>query len=350
MSQAKDQIKYRVFSMGGHPVFAAADHSKSARLAGIARYQPITFKRSLYRKIMTAAICTGLDRFIASTVQNPIVNNTNFDFASWLKSLASIMGEDDISAAIFWPPQADRGRVYVHILNSKQKPLGFAKISFDDHNDKCLDNEAKLLKQLSSTTIANMRVPEVINYQPAATGSHSVLLLEPLPADARPLEPNQASFPADCAKAIAGAHYPLESGGCETLSWWPAFLNRSDAIDDAFSKELSDSNTEKAMLCRSHGDFTIANLVKDSNEILWVFDWEESCPDGPILADEVSFFLDIHRPKTDSDHQTLITQFKTHFLAESDPIRRIDVMLALAFRFTVHKTDADLIISRWSHL
>ncbi len=336
--------------MGGQPVFAVPDHSKRVRLAGIARYQPITFKRSLYRTVMTAAIWTGLDCFFVSTVDNPIINSPDFDFASWVKSLTSILDVADISVAVFWPPQADRNRVYVHVLNSNQEPIGFAKISFDDHNDKCLDNEAQLLKHMTSTKYANMRVPEIINYQPASTSTHAVLLLEPIPADASPLEPNLASFPADCVKAIAGAHHNMVNGGCSALSWWPAYLERSEMINQGFSRELSEANTEEAHLCRTHGDFTIANLVRDLSDDLWVFDWEESCPDGPVLADEMSYFLDVNRPHTDSDHQTLITQFREHYLIENDSKRRVDVMLALAFRITVHESDAELIISRWDQL
>ena len=345
-----EQTKYRVFRMGGQPVFAVAAHSKRVRLAGIARYQPITFKRSLYRTVMTAAIWTGLDRFFVSTVQNPIINNSNFDFAAWLKSLVSILGEDDITAAVFWPPQADRGRVYVHILNNVQKPIGFAKISFDDHNDECLDNEARVIEGLTATNLSNMRVPKVINYQPASANTHAVLLLEPIPSDACPLEPNQSSFPTECVRAIGGTHQPLASGGCSTLSWWSAFLEHSETINQDFFRELSQAKTESALMCRSHGDFGIGTLVRDSNDDLWVFDWEESCPDGPVLADEISFFFDINRPHRDSDYQSLITQFRKHFLANNDPKHRVDVMLALAFRYTVHKRDADLIISRWDQL
>ena len=345
-----DHTKYRVFRMGGQPVFAVAAHSKRERLAGIARYQPITFKRSLYRRVMTAAIWTGLDRFFVTTVQNPIINNPKFDFASWLKSLESILGVDDISAAVFWPPQADRGRVYVHVMNSARKPIGFAKISFDDHNDRCFDNEARVIEDLTSTNITNLRVPKVINYQPASADSHAVLLLEPIPPDACPIEPNQSSFPAACVRAIGGTQHPLATGGCSTLSWWPAFLEHSKTINQDFFRELSQAKTEAALICRSHGDFSIANLLRDSNQDLWVFDWEESCPDGPILADEISFFIDIHRPRSDSGHNTLVTLFREHFLAKNDTKRRVDVMLALAFRYTVHKRDADLIVSRWDQL
>lgn len=347
MSSANDQTRYRVFRMGGHPVFAVPADSKSARLAGIARYQPISLKRSLYRKAMRAAITTGIDRFLSDTVHNPIINQPCFDFASWMNSVQSTLGVGEVSGAVFWPPQIDRGRVYVHVLNANHQPVGFAKISFDEHNDQCLDNEARVLQHLSNMDHRQYRVPRVIDYRPAAQDRHAVLLTESIPADAHPLEPSQSSFPARCVRAIAGQPYPMGTDDCSTLSWWAAYMERCGAFNAAFTDELAAASTMESRLCRTHGDFGFANIVRDSSDDLWVFDWEESCPDGPVLADEMSFFLAVHRPRSKADHQNLITLFNEHFFADKNPQRRTDVMLALAFRSTVQPLDAGLIVSRW---
>lgn len=334
--------------MGGHPVFAVPADSKSARLAGIARYQPISFKRSLYRKIMRAAIGTGLDRFLSSSVQNPIVNYPDFDFSTWLAFTQARLGVGELIAAVFWPPQVDRGRVYVHLLNTDNQPIGYAKISFDDHNDACLESESKALGSIEGSKPKSFRVPKILDFQPTTDNRHAVLIIESIPVDAVPLDASMSCYPAQCVGEIGAEHSPIGPGGHEAFSWWQNYLNLTESLDSSFVDELAQASSDNTTCCQTHGDFWITNMVKEPNGDLWIFDWEECCQDGPILADEISYFLGVHRPSSQPEFDSLVAEFQERFLDESPPQRRIDVMLALAYRSTVNARKADLIISRWN--
>jgi hypothetical protein len=92
----------------------------------------------------------------------------------------------------------------------------------------------------------------------------------------------------------------------------------------------------------------MCNLVHDG-ESLWIFDWEECNVDGPVLCDQISFFLAVNRPRSLADHDALLDRFHSRFLGTNNSLRRVDVMLALAFRLTVNAQSASLIISRWDH-
>jgi len=350
MGSTKDCATYRVFRIGGNPVFAVPTRSRGDRLAGIARYKPLTFKQSLYRSVMTLAIWSGFDRFISSTVFDPSFNNPGFDFGTWADALPSTLSVTRVSVAIMWPHEAHRSRLYVHVLDDRHRPIAFAKIALDERNDRRLDKEDQLLSQLSEEAYVGIHIPRVIDYRAARPGAHAVLLLESIPVDARLVEPSESSYPADFIKSFAGTPRSLGAEGCNALPWWPSYVDQRERINPAFSAELSRAQTEAALVCRSHGDLTIANLMRDSNDDVWVYDWEESCPDGPVLADEISFFLSVHRPRTAADYETLIAGFRDRFLAENDPCQRVDVMLALAFRSTVNAHKADVIISRWEQL
>ncbi|MBL4697690.1 MAG: hypothetical protein JKX70_02540 [Phycisphaerales bacterium] len=339
---------YRVFRMSAHPVFAVPANSRGARLAGISRYQPISPKRAIYRSVMRMATQTGLDRFLSTRVQNPIVNYPDFGFAAWLESIESKLNAGNLSAAIFWPPQIDRGRVYVHLLDTQHQPIAFAKISFNDSNDASLEKEANTLQALTASDLNSFKVPSVLDYQPASPNQHAVLVTQSIPTDARPLAATLDSYPQECVREIAAESTPVSTQGIESCSWWPSYLNRRDTLDPCFVRELEQANTDKTQLCRSHGDFGIANMVQTPNSDLWIFDWEECCQDAPILADEISYFLGVHRPNTLPECESLFERFRAQFLDEKNPQRRIDIMLALAFRSTVNAPKADLIISRWN--
>ncbi len=333
--------------MSGKPVFAVPSHSRSARLAGIARYQPVSLKRSIYRSVMQAAIFIGVDRFLCSRVENPVINHQDFDFSSWLQRVEEKLNISGLVASVFWPPQVERGRIYVHLFDSKNTPVGFAKISFADSDDASLANEAQRLKEFADSGLSSFRVPRVIDFQPGSPDQHAVLLVEPIPVNAKPLKAQFSSFPTQCIDEIHGQHADLGDPELESLPWWNHYLQLRDTLNPKFVDELGKTHTEQSPCYRIHGDFGIPNIVKEPAGELWVFDWEECCDMGPILTDELSFFWSTHRPKSPSDRQIFLARFKEHFLSNDDPRHRINVMLAVAFYSTVNPQRADLIISNW---
>jgi hypothetical protein len=126
------------------------------------------------------------------------------------------------------------------------------------------------------------------------------------------------------------------------LSWWREHERR--CTGGAFEDELRDFLGGGAAVCRAHGDFGSANIVRDG-ETLWIFDWEESRPDGPVLADEVMFTVGMD-PQAARDPRRGLELVRVRFLRGSAP-RRGEAMLALAFRRALGMADAARIIECW---
>lgn len=342
--------EYDLYQMGGKPVFAVPSHSRSARLAGISRYQPVSPKRLVYRFIMHKLIFAGADKALSKRVNNPVVNHADFDFQSFVEFIECKLGIANLSASVFWPPQIERGRVYVHLFDSKDQPVGFAKVSFGEKDDAALSNEASRLQAFAESGLRTFRVPRVIDFQPATNEHHAILLLEPIPLDAKPLKADPASFPARCVGEIHGTQRPLGSVVRDSLSWWNCFQKQHDTLNPEFINELTHAQVDQSPCCQIHGDFGIPNIVKRPNGEIWVFDWEECCQTGPALTDEVSFFWSVHRPKSNAERKVFLSRFKEYFLSGANPQRRLDVMLALAFYSTVNAKRANVIISHWNQL
>lgn len=341
---------YRIFNMSGNPVFAAPADSRAIKLAGIERYQPFSLKRRVYRGGVRSMILLGADRYFSSVAEDPIREASGIDLSGWMDSVREALSVTQLDAVLFWPPQPDRGRVYVHLLDAAHQPVGFAKISFNDHNDACFANEAEAIRQLGAADHSHFKIPRIIQHQQPTPESHAALIFEPIPADAKPIANGPEAMPLGCLEEIAGEARPMGSGGCFSLSWWPEFERRCKTIDPGFLETVSQTDSQDALLCRTHGNFTLGNMVRDSTDMLWVFDWEESCDDGPRLSDEIGFFLKTDPSRSRKDRQSLLSRFRERFLVDQPDRQRIDVMLALAFCSTVYANDAGAVITNWNEL
>lgn len=78
---------YLVFQHRGHDVLAVPQDSKAVSLAGIAKYQPFTRKRRLYRMLTSGLIRIGAARLAAVSRANPVGSEFRFDFAPWRAEL-----------------------------------------------------------------------------------------------------------------------------------------------------------------------------------------------------------------------------------------------------------------------
>ena len=63
--RATSQTDYRVYHMTGRPIFAVPTRPRRLRLAGLARYQPFTPKRTAYRYLMRLSMLLGADRLVS---------------------------------------------------------------------------------------------------------------------------------------------------------------------------------------------------------------------------------------------------------------------------------------------
>ena len=351
--------QYRISRLGGSPVFAIPVARRRVRLAAARRFQADSWKRAAFQRAIRGAIVAGVDRWLWPAADGPFDDSADkesthkksvkFNFSGWLNDLRGVLEEPTAVAAVVWPPQADRGRVYVHLLAASGDPVAFAKISFDAANDHCLNVEAETLRQLQSLSLSQCHPPALL--AESTHNGHRYVVVEPLPENARPVEQSWRSYPSDCVVQYAGQHERLTAEKVADLDWWKAYQHGSSVGTDAFRQELNNAIQDGLDVCRVHGDLGPGNLVLESNpRRLWLFDWENSHPRGPKLTDRVNFFIAISQATILSDPIRGLRELAAHFFSADPRFARKDVLAALAYLHTVDIRGATALIQQWDRL
>ncbi|MFV2070992.1 MAG: phosphotransferase, partial [Pirellulales bacterium] len=318
---------------------------------GLGRFQPISWKRSAFRRVVGWSMLLGVDRPFCTIADVPIEGHADFDFDGWLEQVRADLNEPEATAVVFWHPRHEetpnekRKRAIVHLFDRQLRPIGFAKISFDEQNDRRLQKEAEAIGQLQQLGLRQFRFPRVLLHRQHA--DHSYLLLEPLPTSGRPVDLTLQAFPRPSVREYAGAATPLPAEHVENLSWWGRYKHAIGERCNAFADELAERIGSGVEVCRVHGDMQPSNILWDGDDV-WIFDWEDSCPDGPVMLDEINFYMVIHLSQSASDPDGQRARFFDRFLRDAGPERRLAVMLALAFRATIHLDDAMLMMEHWN--
>jgi hypothetical protein len=338
------QTTYLVFQHRGQDVLAVPRISKAASLAGIAKYQPFTRKRWLYRTLTSGLIRIGASRLAAVSRANPVGGEFRFDFATWCAELELRLGRRIEHAIVTWPPQPSRRRLYVHLLDANLQAFAFVKVAFTDDGRAKLTVEADALSLLCQLPLRKIRAPKLLHH--GRFEAVSFLIMEPLPAAAKPLK-----LTADCDGAILSAEYRGEIerfSGSEImrLSWWTAYTQALGPEHQSFHAQLLRLLPLGTTLSRAHGDLGLANMVSDGNHI-WIFDWESCHAAAPALADSIGWFMSFTMAKTQRNPLATLRRIRESFLADRSDQRRLAVMLAVAFRHASGIPDADSVIRAW---
>ncbi len=317
------------------------------RLAALRRLHPVGHRRRTYQRAMRIAMGIGIDGLLARAVADPLKGPVDGGIGSVLREVGSLLEEPDLAAAIVWPPEAGRGRVYLHLFDRSCRPVAFAKLSLDDANDDRLDREASILTELSRAHTAALHVPAVLGR--GVVAGHTVVVTEPLPSDARPIAARPDAFPAACVEAFAGEAKPVSGDGLGALSWWAAYQRHLDGHGRTFDEELRALAAGGVAVRRAHGDFGPSNIF-ETGEGLWVLDWEESAADAPRLADEITFDMGVNARRIATDPVGALREFARRRLRSVDDAGRREILMALAFRAAVGPRDARLFIRHWGTL
>lgn len=322
-------MRYRVYSVAGRPTIAVPDSPKILRSAGIARYQPFSFRRAVYRRVMQVMMMIGVDRWFATTTSSPIREaGIKFELQDWLDYVCRLLDADRTYGILMWPPQRDRKRVFVHLLAADGRSVGFAKVAFDELNHQALTQEAQALRALATQGLRICRVPLVL-----ATGrfqDSSFLITEATPPSARPLSPKVRRFPSEWVMDYGGPKRVIGYEELIHLPWWTRCRASLERFAPSALRRVRDSMNEGIEVCRIHGDFTRANIVVDDGEP-WIFDWEWSCPDGPSMTDEISYFMSRRAVRTNRDLRNIVYQFRHVFAGTASRSRYANIVLSLGY-------------------
>ena len=349
--RGQDEPEYLVFSFQGKRVLAVPSEPRKIRRVALSRYQPYTPKRQLYAMLLRTAMMLRCERFIASAGPIPRDEELGITSSGWLnRLLAELHLQLDGSwehAILAWPSQTTRGRLYLHLLARDLTPFAFVKVGLRSTDDTGLQNGLESLLQLACLPLKRIRLPRVVGSGQFDSVMYTVL--EPLPMGARPARFPRNYDPSALLAEFSSPTHRLTSDGITRLSWWSRYTKKLQAQHQAFHSALLQLLPLGAEVCRVHGDMGLSNMVLAGDKV-WLFDWENSHPSGPAMTDRVGYFLSFAVGKTASRPGKCLRDFRRRFSGETSPQQRLDLMLALAFRFASGLPDAELYIGNWPTL
>lgn len=248
---------------------------------------------------------------------------------------------------IFFQEQTERRRFYAHIIND-EKPQYFAKILLTTDNSSGLENEYRAGKFCE----ANIQLFDVPKMERIHYGEGYAALL------VRSIGWNKSGFktigPVDflaIAKEIARHHRSqIDRIMLSEQEWWRRFRRIAAHNFDCFVEDLLQEAAEAGELIVNfaHGDLGHHNL-KISDESVILFDWEDSCFTAPMLTDFIAAFL-CEQGESSANHFEI--SFHSWALARLDGMsfRRVDIMLALAYRLAIGVYDIVPVLKKWKKI
>jgi len=153
-------------------------------------------------------------------------------------------------------------------------------------------------------------------------------------------------FPRRCQTELS--QFSFKATNIERLSWWPAFQQRKTNVEP-LATEIDSWSDRETEVCFAHGEFTNANM-QYTRESIWVFDWEDSAPDAPVMTDEVGFFLGNRTRSTINKPIYVADMIRRHFLVGSGEAKKRNVAMALAYLCSRDNRSAIILVKQWPRI
>lgn len=310
---------------------------------GVRLYKAASARRRLFKTIIRLGVFARVDGWVGREHGTPVPQHPTFNFQPWLDQVRQELRIPNAQAVVSFPGQTRRARFYVNLVSPKGDPLGFAKISLDSKNDRHLLTENESLRGLAGQFNLSFRLPMIL--AGGEFNSHQYLITETMPVDARPIPPKWEPVPRRCHGELVRSSHRIKP--IKQLSWWDSFSELRDQVKP-LAEAVDHWADQEIEVCRAHGDFTHRNICEAANRV-WVFDWENSSPDAPVLTDEVRFFWAMQSRSITTGHGRVAAALRRRFLTGADEYRRRDLALALAFLCT--RTQGGIVCGRnWSQM
>jgi hypothetical protein len=315
---------YRTYRFGERDVITVPASTRTGRLAGVAAFPAATPRALAFQAGLQALVRVGLDRWVATDQDEPVSAPVGLDGAGFVRAMGHQLGRDDLWPVVIYPRQAERRRLYIHLLAEEGERIAFAKLARGPENDDLLTNGGKALQAMARSNIRTFRYPSLL--ATGVFGDFRYLLLAPLPAGSRPLPPRWNAT-AERVRAEIGGR-PYQAPRLDAATWWGRF-ERHAAVAVGLREVLMPEQERPFDACAAHGDFVNWNIYRHQTD-WWVFDWEGYATDAPVLSDEVRFFLGIHTRAISVDPRWAGRLLLQRFQA-GDVQRYADLSRALAF-------------------
>ena len=292
---------------------------------------------------MTTLVGARLDSIVSRKQLTPVAGLTSDAFRQWLVDVMHAVTDGELYPTIVWPATADRGRIYVHLLDASGNRRAFAKLSLDPLNSRLIDNERRALERLRNAQLQRTKVPAVIAC--GALEDKAWLIMQPTPADARPLGAHGTVDLSENIRELGGPVQRREFSAVQGEWWWERFTTAS-AVPRRFVDRAHHAAASGIDVCRVHGDLNHTNLLLQRDN-LWMLDWEQSSEHGPVLTDFICANIDRAWPGIIRNPIRSLRQFLENHWNERAREHQNKVVLALAFLAGAGFPPALALIKAW---
>jgi hypothetical protein len=321
-------MSYMVFSCRGQDYLSVPSAPRRLRRRAVEFYKETSVPRWLFKVGVQLATLGCIDRLVGREVASPVPKCPTFEFEAWLERVRHHLGVPDAQAVVSFPGQATRGRFYVNLVSPAGAALAFAKVSLDTKNDGQLQSEAHALRDLAAQPIRSFRVPRLLVAD--RFHAHAYLVMETMPAEARPVRARWEPVPRRCRDELV--EISRHQRRLQDLSWWDRFRAKAPEVAP-LAAAVEGHHDREVDVAWAHGDFTRRNICMVGREV-WLFDWENSAPDAPVMTDEVRFFVNTQARWFGSRPAAVAQALRRRYLPDGDEEAKRALALALAFLCT----------------
>jgi hypothetical protein len=334
-------VTYDVYEYQGRKVLAIPRTTAHIYRAGIRCLEPSTVSKLAYRLYLYAVKATKTSGMSSTQTTAPIPETIETALRDGLARLGERLGPHaELHVVVGWPPQRQRPRLYFHILDENGQQACFIKAALDREDAQYLTREYETLSKLEHAGPFAIQIPKVLDIWRDA---HMFLAISPLGAASRTRRIS-ARYPAHAVRDFQGVPIDVPCAEIGQLTWRPG---HSTVLSDAkeFNNELL-NEVKPWTVGRVHGDFGRHNVRLSTNGI-WVYDWEMSAEDGPILTDHVGWELTKLRGRIQAEPHNW-RELVDHYVPALTKLPRHQLAQAIAFRAAGGFLDAISIARYWS--
>lgn len=287
-------------------------NAASARLLVPRRPRPITsrtltnYRRlrtpttSLARLALGAAARAGVP-LSASTVEVQVRYDAPSGTAGLLPlaRLSEALGRQVFAAT--GVRTSDNRKTMLHLVDERGRPVGYAKVGWDDVTDRLVATEGEVLAEVGGRE-GPARAPRLLARLDYL--GHPVTVTEPLPDDARGSLTRVAEPTSE--ELFALTPVVRHARVADTAQFHGVCRRLAETLDAPHVRPLAGQALTVAaavashvvpipVTARWHGDLAPWNRARDASGQLWIWDWENAEPDAVAGLDAVHWAFSTQR-------------------------------------------------------
>lgn len=206
-----------------------------------------------------------------------------FDWKGWIADVEKVLEVQHLKPIFYFPPQEDRCKTSVLLLDKDEHPVGFAKVALDAHSREALERETMALRYLPSLCIESFVYPSLIAQGCFKDNPYIIY------AAIEQAKPGPRGWTTVYQKAWQEMRDKSQHRNLQL----DRFLD-DDGLSEHWREvifHLKSRMPDKGFLCCCvHGDFAPWNALMMNGRLVLV-DWEEFSTSAPYLTDVVYFFI-----------------------------------------------------------